>query len=96
MPTINTTLAGCNFRPAPARDICKALNIGDQLALKPDPDNEYDSNAVKVLADDVFIGFVPKADNGAIFAALNRDESVQCEVVGFASSIKPLLEITLT
>jgi hypothetical protein len=95
MPSINTVLAGCNFRPAEARERCKQLGIGEQVELEADPDNEYDGNAVKVLADGVFIGFVARADNGPVFAALNRDEEVRAEVVGFQSSIKPILEIEL-
>ncbi len=95
MPSIYTTLAGANFRPSEARARCKELAIGEILSLETDPENEHDSSAVKVIADEHFIGFIPKADNSAIFAALERGEDLICEVVGFESSIKPMLEITL-
>ena len=95
MPTIQCTLAGANFRPSEARAVCKALNIGDELDLEADPTNEYDSNAVKVIAEGEFIGFIPKTDNGPIVAALNRGEEVRVSVVAFESSIKPVLEVEL-
>lgn len=95
MPTIQCTLAGANFRPAEARDRCKALKIGEELELEADPENPYDSNAVKVLSDEHFIGFIPKTDNGPIVAALNRGEEIRVSVIGFESSIKPVLEVEL-
>lgn len=30
------------------------------LEIRPEPDNPYDPNALQVIADDVFIGYVPK------------------------------------
>lgn len=95
MPTITTVLAGCNFRPSEARARCKQLRLREAVELEADPNNEYDNHAVRVLVDDQFIGFVARADNGAIFAALQRDEPYSAEVVGFQGSIKPIIEITL-
>jgi hypothetical protein len=95
MPTITCTLAGAKFRPAEARAAVKELQLGQALELEPDPENEYDSQAVRVFTYDEWIGFIPKADNGPIFAALQRGEAVGCEVVAFESSLKPVLEITL-
>jgi hypothetical protein len=96
MTTIQCTLAGANFRPGEARTVCKSLQIGETAMLETDGDNPYDSNAVRVIAQDEFIGFVPKSDNAPIFAALERGEEVTVEIIGFESSIKPILEITLS
>lgn len=96
MPVFQCTLAGANFRPADAREVCKSLSIGDTLELEADPANPYDSNAVRVIASGEFIGFIPKTDNTAVAAALTRGEEVLVEVVGFESTIKPILEITLS
>jgi len=96
MSTFQCTLAGANFRPADAREVCKHLGIGDTLELEADPSNPYDSNAVKVIAEDTFIGFIPKSDNTAVAAALAQGEEVIVGVVGFESPIKPILEITLS
>jgi hypothetical protein len=95
MTTITTVLAGCNFRPAEARDLIKSAGIGDSFTLEADPTNQYDSQAVKVLYKDVFVGFVAKQDNGPIFLALQDGHELSGEIIGFESSIKPLLEIEL-
>ena len=101
MNHVTTTLAGCNFRPSEARAACKALEVGEALTLEADPFNKYDSNAIKVLTIDPhgeeghFIGFVAKADNSTISAALLRGEELAAEVIAFESSIKPIIEITL-
>lgn len=96
MSTFQCTLAGANFRPVEAREVCKSLGIGETLELEADPENQYDSNAVKVIAYGEFIGFIPKSDNAPVAAALDRGEEILVEVVGFESSIKPILEITLS
>ena len=96
MSVFQCTLAGANFRPADAREVCKSLGIGDTLELEADPSNPYDSNAVKVIAEDIFIGFIPKSDNTDVAAALARGEEVLVEVVGFEATLKPILEITLS
>lgn len=95
MPSIQCTLAGANFRPSEARERCKALRIGEELELEPDPENPYDSNAIKVLADEHFIGFIPKTDNVPVLAAINRGEDLRVTVIAFESAIKPVLEIEL-
>lgn len=99
---IQTILAGANFRPAEAKECLKSLSIGDQVFLEADPDNEYDSNAVKIIALDEegnehFIGFVAKTDNSAIaeYLADNPAAELDAEIIGFESTLKPIVEINL-
>jgi len=78
-----TILAGANFRPADAKAVLRELESGAQLRLERDPENAYDSNAVKVLYEEPlvegegirehFIGFVAKADNPVIAAMLDGE-----------------------
>lgn len=89
------TLAGANFRPGDAREVCRHLTIGEILDLEADPGNEYDANAVRVIADGTFIGFIPRSDNGAISQLLATGETLTAEVIGFESSLKPILSIEL-
>ncbi len=42
------------------RIVWKELIVGAPLKLYPDPDNKYDTNAVKVFYKEHFIGWVPK------------------------------------
>lgn len=89
------TMVGATFRPADAKDVIKALRIGDVVDLVPDSNNEYDPHAVQVLRDDVHIGFVPASENGALFAGLiqrDGDEPFTGEVIAFENTLKPVIE----
>lgn len=93
-------LAGLSFRPKSAKDAVAALEIGDIVALERDLENEYDTNAVKVLllgrnGGDEFIGFVPKADNLEIASHLDADKPYRANVSGWAATNKPLIRADL-
>lgn len=98
---ILTNLTGVSFRPAEAKEAVKRLSIGDELGLERDPNNQYDSNAVKVVTLDTedeegqFIGFIPAADNTEIAAHLDEDGSYTCTVVSFLGTLKPGLKVVL-
>lgn len=51
---------GVSFRP----DQVGKIDSGDEVLFKPEPDNEYDPNAVKVLviqgSNLIHVGYVPK------------------------------------
>lgn len=74
MQSFLTELVGVSFRPAEAKEVVDALTIGQELTLERDPNNEYDSNAIKVIADvgegdsgpvEVFIGFIKSSGGEA-------------------------------
>lgn len=48
MPTLTTLLVGSHFRP-PAKVILENIPAGTPLSFEPEPENPYDSAAVKVL-----------------------------------------------
>lgn len=55
---MNFEVVGSNYRQA---DFERAqLKPGDALSLRPDPDNPYDSLAIKVLKNNIHIGYVPR------------------------------------
>lgn len=75
------TLVGVNFRPREAKDIVTELEPGDNVLLRREPSNAYDSNAIKVLVDigkggdgpnEVHIGYVAKEE--AVILAPMLDE----------------------
>lgn len=100
---ILTTIAGLTFRPASAKEAVDNLEIGDELRLEADFDNEYDSNAVKVIVDiddgdssvDEFVGFIPKADNWEIATAIREGATPVATVVGWEGTRKPTLKVVL-
>ena len=44
----------------PNMENCMAVKIGTELPLVPEPDNEYDNRAIKIMAGDQFLGYVYK------------------------------------
>lgn len=89
-----TSIVGVNFRPADAKQAVRDLAVGDEVYLEPEPDNAYDTNAIKVLtADDTFIGYIPRSENFEIGEALAADRSYTAEVTSFASELKPFISL---
>lgn len=60
--------------------------IGDiaKVELVPEPDNPYDKKAIKVIADGIHIGYVPKDWNERTGSTLRNHEitRISCELYG--------------
>lgn len=41
------------------KEIEEKIKIGDTVVLEPEPNNEYDTNAIKMLINNIFVGYVP-------------------------------------
>lgn len=59
----------------------------DDVQLEPEPDNPYDSNAIKVIADGVFIGHVPARSTSRVKQLLGKSPEISCELYGGPSKI---------
>lgn len=92
---ITTSLVGASFRPSEARDALRRTTIGDRLSLEPDPENEYDSEAVRVMVEGHHAGFIAKKDNSPISKRLLSGDEVFAEIIAFENPIRPVLEIEL-
>ena len=90
---LTVTMVGATFHPAEAKEIVRGLSIGDEVQLRADPDNEYDSTAVACYYDDVHIGFIPKDSNSALFAVLMDGAQISGKIIAFENTLKPVLEI---
>lgn len=93
-------LVGVGFRGEPARSLVQELTSDNvnQLSFEPEPENEYDNHAVKVIFTDdelgpIFVGYVAKENNLPIFNALVEGRELTSELVGWQSKIKPVLLI---
>lgn len=54
-------IMGVSFRDTAAQNRYQQLVQGEQLAIEPEPANEFDPYAVKILTQDgVHLGYVPK------------------------------------
>ena len=91
-------LVGVTFRPAEAKTIVKALTSedGDKLVLEAEPGNEYDNHAVKVnfAPTGLHIGYLARENNFEVFQALQNNEELTIEIVGFENTLKPTLLIS--
>ena len=70
LPITAFKVAGPRFYPYESA----ALQIGDQLKLKAEPDNSYDPNAIAVLKADIKIGHVPKTQTHEYHPHLDNPE----------------------
>lgn len=64
--------------------IYKYIGAPSDIQLIPEPDNPHDENAVKVIADDVHIGYVPAEKARKVKRILSTKNiiSITCEVYG--------------
>lgn len=95
MTTYLTPLMGASFRPTEIKDAIRGLEVGDELRLERDHENEYDENAIQLVTDDgVFLGFVRK-ELAAELAPILDDDGTEfyARVIGQAGTLKPDLEI---
>lgn len=68
--TMTCRVAGVYYRGDKARKALKLAEDDEFVSLCPEPDNEFDSSAVKVLLDDVHIGYIPSERSFAVSSAL--------------------------
>ena len=56
----------------------------DKIELVPEPTNEYDPNAVKVIVDNIHIGYIKKGNCKHILNLINekRIKSITCDIYG--------------
>lgn len=88
-------LMGASFRPAEVKEQIKLLEVGDTLVLERDPENQYDANAIKILKNGEFLGFVAKEIAGEIAPLLDEGAEAAVEVIGMAGTLKPHLQIEI-
>lgn len=69
----DTTIVGTKFRGGNAMEVLKGLRKGARLRLQREPRNEFDPNAIAVLADGQHLGYVPKTDNVKLIAAFKGE-----------------------
>ena len=61
-------VAGVKFHEL--HTVIKEVEPGEALLLVPEPDNKYDPNAIKILRDEVMLGYVPAKLAASALAAM--------------------------
>lgn len=91
-----STIVGTHFRDSDAKRAVNDLTHGEtDFRLEREPDNEYDPLAIKVLYgdDELFIGYLAKANNATIATALDDGEEPNVQVVDFEGR-KPVVKVS--
>lgn len=65
------------------------IRIGDKLLLTREPDNRHDANAIRVEWNGQRLGYVPRAENRALAAAMDRGEQVEARVSALRKAKNP-------
>lgn len=88
-------VAGVQFRPAAeVREVMSYIHEGSYLDLKPEPENKYDPNAIKIVfveydTDDLHLGYVPKKFSAEVAALLEAGIDLVCIVLEANPNAKP-------
>jgi hypothetical protein len=65
------------------------IRPGDKLLLTREPDNRHDANAIRVEWNGQRLGYVPRAENRALAAAMDRGERVEARVSALRNAKNP-------
>ena len=91
-------VAGVKFHDI--NKVSKYLKKGIALRLEPDPDNEYDPNAVKIIfgpaVASTMLGFVPQKKgemSATVSAMLTWCDSVICDIVEYEPDAPPYKQL---
>ena len=67
--------------------------ITNKVQLIPEPENKHDENAIKVLIDDVVVGYVPKTLTGEIHKELENENKYKAII---KADLKHRFDIEIT
>lgn len=69
--------------------VWEQIHPGDKLLLTREPDNRHDANAIRVEWHGQRLGYVPRAENQALAAAMDRGERVEARVSALRRAKNP-------
>lgn len=65
------------------------MNVGDVVTLIREPDNPHDPRAVRVEWQGIKLGYLPRAENEAVAAAMDRGERVAARIAALVQHRNP-------
>jgi hypothetical protein len=74
----SSPLAGFQYHEAAV--LWDEMRVGDPLVLAREPDNPHDANAVRVEWRGRMIGYLPRAENRAVAAEMDRGGKVEASI----------------
>jgi len=79
-------IAGVKFHDLPS--VVEDMKEGEVLTLVNEPENKYDSNAIRIERNGVMLGYVP-AKYSPLITVMMDEEAVQCKVTDVNPQAKP-------
>lgn len=83
----SSPLAG--FRYYAGEALWQEMRIGGELTLVREPDNEHDANAVRVEWQGHKLGYLPRAENRAVAAEMDRGARVVARIAALVRDRNP-------
>jgi hypothetical protein len=83
----DSPLAGFQYHAG--KSLWPQMQVGDPLVLIREPDNPYDSNAVRVEWQGQKIGYVPRRENADVARFMDRGQRLEARIVRLAAVRDP-------
>jgi len=83
----NSPLAGSQYYALGA--YWSEIRVGDPLVLIREPDNRHDRNAIRVEWHGHQLGYVPRAENRAVAAAMDAGDRLSARVSSLSDDKNP-------
>jgi hypothetical protein len=83
----SSPLAGFQYHAGAA--VWNELKVGDPLTLIREPGNAHDARAVRVEWRGVQLGYLPRVENEAVAAAMDRGERVEGRIAALVEHRNP-------
>lgn len=83
----DSPLAGSQYHAV--AEVWPQLKVGDRLTLVREADNRHDRRAVRVDWNGHVLGYVPRAENRAVAAALDRGEHLEARITALRDEADP-------
>lgn len=83
----SSPLAGSQYYAV--AELWPRLAVGDRLSLAREPANPHDARAVRVDWQGRPLGYLPRAENGAVAAAMDRGERLDARIARLNQDADP-------
>ena len=83
----SSPLAGSQFYAVSG--VWSALQVGDALTLVREPDNKHDRHAIRIEWRGHKLGYVPRAENRAVAAAMDGGDRLSARVSSLSDNKNP-------
>lgn len=77
------------------KENCEKIKIGDKIYLEKERDNKVDKNAIKMIINNFFVGYIPNYYSEIITKYMNKEKKYDCEVIDKIGVCNECLKVRL-